>query len=406
MRIYLDTNIFSNIRNNIEYTDLRNIILNTKDCHTYFFSNAHLLDLKQDLTDEKYKDLDFIEIIVENNYLCKTWGGPTSCYLSTPIQAFNSLEVDNTINPDDLNWVINDPLFQNKIKETKKQFESLHIEIPEHIDMPESLKIYLENIRQQTQNFNILKLIKDGIQFYNSINTDPLIYKELRRFIKEHKELIFKENSLITETDIDEIFNNSFFKAEFLDYIEKNIHVEFIHYSDKMYYIFLLAFFTLNILGLDSEKNKKARFKNTFIDSLHVYYSGLCDVLVTEDEGIIEKGNIIFKKFNIDTKILKPQQFVQLMNEIEINDIKKSLDIGSCLIDDINNSDIIYTKKTSEYDIIVYQLNKVYFYYFNLLQIFIDINTKLPKYIILFQNTNKVHNICVFKDLIKITKKC
>ena len=55
--IYLDKQIFSylfNAKEGDKYTLLREKILSHKDEFIFFYSNAHLFDLQNDLTDCKY----------------------------------------------------------------------------------------------------------------------------------------------------------------------------------------------------------------------------------------------------------------------------------------------------------------------------------------------------------------
>ena len=55
-----------------KYIILRDKILSHKDDFVFLFSDAHLLDLQQDSTDIKYKEMDFMQSVVgENCLICK-----------------------------------------------------------------------------------------------------------------------------------------------------------------------------------------------------------------------------------------------------------------------------------------------------------------------------------------------
>ena len=72
--IYFDKQFFSYLFNAKEekYIILRDKILSHKDDFVFLFSDAHLLDLQQDSTDIKYKEMDFMQSIVgENCLICK-----------------------------------------------------------------------------------------------------------------------------------------------------------------------------------------------------------------------------------------------------------------------------------------------------------------------------------------------
>jgi hypothetical protein len=100
---------------------------------------------------------------------------------------------------------------------------------------------------------------------------------------------------------------------EYIDDINKKLNSD---QNDKQYERFVLAYNVLNSFGLDREINKKAKFSNTFIDSLHAYYASFCDLLVTNDIGITNKCSIIYKLFNIKTIVINSLEFSKV--EIKI----------------------------------------------------------------------------------------
>ena len=72
--IYFDKQLFSYLFNAKEekYIILRDKILSHKDDFVFLFSDAHLLDLQQDSTDIKYKEMDFMQSVVgENCLICE-----------------------------------------------------------------------------------------------------------------------------------------------------------------------------------------------------------------------------------------------------------------------------------------------------------------------------------------------
>ncbi|MCW5899978.1 MAG: hypothetical protein KIT10_11985 [Flavobacteriales bacterium] len=68
MRIYLDKNIFSELRKPERQADLE-FLIQLKKRHVFVFSEAHLEDLNQDKTEKKRDDLLFMEQLVDRNYL-------------------------------------------------------------------------------------------------------------------------------------------------------------------------------------------------------------------------------------------------------------------------------------------------------------------------------------------------
>src|SRR5688572_7873024 len=59
----------------------------------FCYSHGHMLDLKNDKTDIKYKELEFMETLVKDNYLSyHALDKKTSCYLAKPLVVFKDLE--------------------------------------------------------------------------------------------------------------------------------------------------------------------------------------------------------------------------------------------------------------------------------------------------------------------------
>ena len=65
MRIYLDTCILQDLKNESN-KDLLDSIIRNKGELIYCFSEAHLYDLARDKTDEKFADMRFMEQIVDD----------------------------------------------------------------------------------------------------------------------------------------------------------------------------------------------------------------------------------------------------------------------------------------------------------------------------------------------------
>src|ERR1035437_1878952 len=113
-RIYFDKQIFSHLfkSSDLIYKELLSSLYRSKNNFLYCYSHAHLLDLKNDKTDIKYKELEFIETIVNDNYLSyHAIEKRTSCYLAKPLEAFKdvdeedeSISFSNIFNDIDLNY--------------------------------------------------------------------------------------------------------------------------------------------------------------------------------------------------------------------------------------------------------------------------------------------------------------
>ena len=69
--IYLDKQVFSHLFKAKEekYSLLREKILSHKDEFIFFYSNAHLYDLQDDKTNMKYREMEFMQSVVDDNRL-------------------------------------------------------------------------------------------------------------------------------------------------------------------------------------------------------------------------------------------------------------------------------------------------------------------------------------------------
>lgn len=64
MRIYLDNCVLQDLKVNIT---LFEVVSLNKHSNIYTYSEAHIMDLLRDKSEQKFKDAEFIEKIVDNN---------------------------------------------------------------------------------------------------------------------------------------------------------------------------------------------------------------------------------------------------------------------------------------------------------------------------------------------------
>lgn len=106
--IYFDKQLFSHLFNAQEekYRVLREKILSHRGEFIFLYSNAHLFDLQQDMTDIKYGEMDFMQTIVDGNHIF--FENPNIMVgKETPRSAF-----DNITAIDDFSWLDNLDLSQ------------------------------------------------------------------------------------------------------------------------------------------------------------------------------------------------------------------------------------------------------------------------------------------------------
>ena len=77
---------------------------------------------------------------------------------------------------------------------------------------------------------------------------------------------------------------------------------------------FAIELGNLDLIGYHPDSlNKKNTYTNFSNDTHHAYYAGSCHYFVTNESKLIEKANVLYRKYKIDCIALKPHQFV---NEI------------------------------------------------------------------------------------------
>ena len=405
MRIYLDKNIFSNIRNKDSYKELADKINEYKENNDFYYSYAHILDLQKDKTTKKFDDLTFIGKITNNNYLLREWKKSTNSYIVEPIEAFNSADSDIDVN--EISKLANLDQFLGKKNYLQEQLAT--VEFPDSIDnqYPEYMKNILKIFSDQKEDFDFEKLIKDQMLLSNELKENSSIYKEMRRFNRESQHLFLNKDTNSRPESIDDFFENSILGSTLLEYAEKNIFVEPLNEDEKKYHMYVTAYFTLNMLGLDSEKNKKASFNSIFNDAMHSYYSGYCDVVVSEDNGFIKKTNYLFKLFNIDALVCKPDDFIKYIDKAIKNEVSFN-EIQNCVNDDMKKMKICYQQQKDNNYIIHLLASSHYLYIFKKIQI--DLVLKQDKMhniktITLFPG-KKMGTILPYNEVAKVVNHC
>ena len=319
-RIYFDKQIFSHLfkgENTIYQSFLKELYSN-KEHFLYCYSHGHLLDLKNDRTDIKYKELEFMETLVGDNYLSyHAIEKRTSCYLVTPTQAFRDVEKDND-EPfsfaslfDDFDLSIATPEQRETIENAKHllttqkmDFGFSHVQnLPEEISNPLS-KILPVGIAPMT----FVEWTDHFISMLKSFEQDRTIYKDLRNVVDKHI-----NNGKFTveyaEIDFNDDLKNSVLQKSFIEYDNGNLNPN----GDKEitdYDFFINAYFTLDLLGISKEPSKKVKFNNLMNDGYHSYYGAFCDYVVSDDDGFLKKTKALYRLLGIESKVYHITEFI------------------------------------------------------------------------------------------------
>lgn len=332
IRIYLDTNVFSDLRNTCKYTETYNKILNMKEYCLFFYSDAHIEDLDRDSTDNKFQDLKFIETITDDNLLSYQWNQfSLNVTLATPTQYYESrnqpeieglnIDIEQLLALGSIIDFDDDP----DLKPAKPLFEllrSVHSEINK-IDKSKTFKFEVmpeKHTDLTKQLFNKIGDIKTEYTweewqvFFQDIidkfHNDKELYKLSRRISKEQLEIdkhaINLEapnfNELLKSTKLGKSFDELY-----TDYQKAFAPIPMLR--DSFFIEYILKYLLVNALSLDKEKNKNIKFKNVLTDALHSFYSIGCNVVVSSDNGFLEKTKFLHTMYNVDTSVLSLEEF-------------------------------------------------------------------------------------------------
>jgi hypothetical protein len=354
LRIYLDTNVFSNLKSNKTelYQELNELIVQYKSNISFYFSQAHIRDKRNDTSDKKFEDFDFMESLVEDNYIAyDPIEKHSSSYLTTPGQ------VHKDDKDDSVKTILND-FWESDEHDTfeiillkdalRKMMEMIQvpISIPDFEQLPEEQRGLMEKMLPiNKESANLLDWMDQLGNFNEEMFKDNQTYRSLRKMIDEG--LNNGKYTTNEGTDFNEAFKDSLFKKTFEDFVKDSLH-----HKDKtqipFYDFYLQSYNTLDMLGISKDKvNRGNGFGNMFNDSLHSYFAHYCDVLVSSDKGLRIKSQALYNLYNIDTKILTVEEFIDELKNFGKPTEDNMKDFFDKFTSDYENSERINFTKTN-----------------------------------------------------------
>jgi len=323
-RIYLDWNIYKMVKDEPEDAvakDLKEILLKHNDI-IIPYSTAHIQDLLKGSDKEENiplieSDLSFIdELSNYNNMQFDTKLNKTIPKVGSAhnlFKGFKDSELIDLLNPETLK----DSVDFLKSPTLNKMIDALYnqkIDIDFNLFPEESNGIQLRKYFKRSQIDNTLQnLMLDYSALHKDLLNDPKIYQEIKKVFREYVGIdinhIMKSQEPIKL--IDNILKTSPIKKSFdeLSTIDKTGKNEI---NSSFYMKYILEFTNLDLSGYHSDKLKsKNKYSNFTNDTQHSFYGGHCDYFITKESKLIEKSNLLYSKYNISTKALKPEEFVQ-----------------------------------------------------------------------------------------------
>jgi len=383
-RIYVDKNVYSALKTNTKYLELTDKLINSKESSIFLFSDAHIDDLMRDASVFKFSDLDFIERFTEDNYLhLNNFNNGCGISYLTPKDVFNKKQIesktsDNILSLDTIKSLKEIPEFKelsilfNSIEELKKVADEapktqLIDFIPENPSA--EMQEYINKLGIENKEYDKDEWVKLSNEISDKIQNDEGLFKMGRRLgIKD----LGLENFNISINDInfDEKLRDTKLGKSFTEAVNTALEpLRKIPLSDNFFAEYTVSYMMMNILGIDEEKNKKAKFKNTLTDSHHSFYGMYSDYFVSSDKGLITKTKVLYNLYGIRTRVLFLDEFIEEFSFLDDN-FKDATSFIKMLKYNIKNSPIIQHKSSlqSETKSQKQLLPNRYFSYFNTLE--------------------------------------
>lgn len=358
-RIYFDKQIFSYLFKGEKevYQNFLNDLLQHKDRFLFCYSHGHLLDLKNDKTEMKYKELDFIESLVGDNYLSyNALDKRTSCDLLRPNEAFKDIDVEyksfsfSSIFDDlDLSYATPEQAEQLRNATDILKNQKLDFGFLQNQEMPKELSETLGKILPIGLNpMSIMEWSEHFMGMLKTLEEDKSAYKGLRNVVDKN---INNEKFTVEYDNIDfnDDLKNSVLQKTFIEYVNNNLNPN----GDKTitdYDFYIQAYFTLDLLGISKEPAKSVKFRNVMNDGYHSYYGAFCDFVVSDDQGFLKKTKALYKLLGIESKVYNIDEFISYFTLLKKSLEKDSSTFFNLLINDIKNGLVLESKNSLKYN--------------------------------------------------------
>ncbi len=386
-RMYFDKNVFSYLRSNSKYSELANKLLRKKESLLFMFSQAHIEDIKQDKSNYKYIDLDYIEKYTNSFYMFfNPLTQSINIRIATPQEVYDS-SLENSTSTNLSNGVDLESLLKLKdlpmFKEYAILFDSIQILLEKNANRPESYKIdnipanttlemqkYLDTFGLENKEYTWDEWEKLSKEMTDILQNQEGLYKLGRRLGIEELG-INKFDISIEDINFDEKLKETKVGKSFSDFFDEMMkYFKDVPLFNNFYLEYIMKYAMLNVLGIDKEKSKNLKFHNVMTDSQHSYYGIFSDYFVTCDKGLLMKSKFFYNFLGLNTKVLSLEEFQNEFSFLEetFNDIGTFYNI---LQYDIENGLVINHQPSilDDQQLFKIKLSHRYFSYFNYLEI-------------------------------------
>lgn len=335
MRIYMDINVFATLRDSYRSADL-DYLIEQKKHHVFLFSDAHLDDLNRDTTPLKFADLEFMERLVDGNYLVnESKEKRCNIFMATPTEAFRSRQFQDLSGVGDLlSGVGMDGLFGELF--TMLRDLELPLNMASNIAAmdEESREFWLRLIPNPKDVYKLGEWLDLCSGFLRDLVKDKTYYKGVRSTFAD---ALLRVNFKDTGSDF-QFSDGQGGQHSLLSIIRKGVDDANKDKTAALYDYVFSAFLMLNLFGLDGEKNKKAIFSNTQTDADHAFFGGHCDYVVSNDTGFVVKANMVYGMFETSAIAMTLDQLLIRLRYQDQTDERTASSLLKSIIHDLQGS--------------------------------------------------------------------
>lgn len=418
--VYFDSQIFRYLKNadrlgepqKLLYRRLSEYISKNKEHLLFFYSHAHLLDLKNDTTDKKYDDLKFMQEVVDDNFLILFSKENHAKYLLVnPTVAFKDYIEEDDFSLSDINFSelfqveqYKEFLSEEKYQELQKNAAILNNItakdlMPDIKDIPKEQYGALSKLLPlDNPSLSFVDVLQKFLEFGDNFQKDNSIYKELRSLVSENKDVKFSID--LSTFDFSMNYKDTQVQKKFIDFIIEQLGKKEYNQFDLHYQ----GYFSLDILGVEKEPSKKLKTSNLLNDAHHSYYGAYCDLFVSDDFQLREKSKIVYKLFGINTRVLSVEEFINEVFFFSLQIDYREQAFWDKIIAIINGGFIKRVLNPyPDREVIIYSSNQFFLSYFNEMR---HVKEQGKNYIILRHEVANYHSSTAdYKIIESVTNK-
>lgn len=152
---------------------------------------------------------------------------------------------------------------------------------------------------------NMLAMCEDIFDFHKLVRKDYSVYKSLRGYVNQAQVRAKKHQKVLKEVNKSDATNPA--HLEFIDNAWERYEGKTKVSENAAYQRIISEYAKTDFKGVKSDE----KFPNMIDDSLHVFYGAQCNYFITLDDKCHYKATEVYRKLKIDTKVMKPREFVE-----------------------------------------------------------------------------------------------